>query len=88
MRSTRFGWLFDRTALKRDALRPLTDSWCRLSDGELVRAGAVVRPLRAAAVMWFALVSDDAPADDDARLRRALTRGAIHARRVEFLWLL
>jgi hypothetical protein len=84
MRSTRFGWLFERTALKRDALRPLTDSWCRLSEGELDRAGAVVRPLRAAAVMWFALVSDD----DDARLRRALTRGAIHARHVEFLWLL
>ena len=60
------GRLFDRTVLSRDMLRPLADAWCRLSEGYLLRAGAVVRPLRAAAVARLALVGDDAPADDDA----------------------
>ena len=59
------GRLFDRTVLSRDALRPLADAWCRLSEGNLLRAGAVVRPLRAAAVARLALVGEDAPADDD-----------------------
>ena len=59
------GRLFDRTILSRDALRPLADAWCRLSEGNLLRAGAVVRPLRAAAVARLALVGEDAPADDD-----------------------
>ena len=44
------GRLFDRTVLSRDALRPLADVWCRLAEGNLLRAGAVVRPLRKAAV--------------------------------------
>jgi hypothetical protein len=52
------GRLFDRTVLSRDALRPLADAWCRLSEGNLLRAGAVVRPLRAAAVARLALVGD------------------------------
>ena len=51
-------------------LRPLAQAdacqWCRLYEGDLLRAGAVVRPLRAAAVARLALVGDYAPADDDA----------------------
>ena len=42
------GRLFDSTILSNDALRPLADAWCRLSEGNLLRAGATVRPLRAA----------------------------------------
>ena len=60
------GRLFDRTILSRDALRPLADAWCRLSEGNLLRAGAAVRPLRAAAVARLALMGEDAPVDDDA----------------------
>ena len=30
------GCLFDSTVLSRDALRPLADSWCRLSEGNLL----------------------------------------------------
>ena len=47
-------------------LRPLADVWCRLSEGNLLRAGAAVRPLRAAAVARLALMGEDAPVDDDA----------------------
>ena len=43
------GRLFDRTILTSDVLRPLADDWCRLSDRNLLRAGAIVRPLRATA---------------------------------------
>jgi hypothetical protein len=43
------GRLFDCTVLASDALRPSADLWCRLAMGNLLRAGAVVRPLRAAA---------------------------------------
>ena len=49
------GRLFYSTILSNlnDALRPgpLADAWCRLSEGNLLRAlaGATVRPLRAAA---------------------------------------
>ena len=43
------GKLFDSTILSNDALRPLADAWCRLSEGNLLRAGATVWPLRAAA---------------------------------------
>ena len=43
------GRLFDCTILSRDALRPLTDAWCRLAVGNLLRAGAMIRPLRATA---------------------------------------
>ena len=60
------GRLFDRTILSRDALRPLADAWCRLSVGNLLRAGAIVRPLRAAACARLALLAEDAPADDGA----------------------
>ena len=47
-------------------VRPLADAWCRLSEGNLLRAGAAVRPLRAAAVARLALMGEDAPVDDDA----------------------
>lgn len=40
------GRLFDCTVLSNDALRPLADAWCQLSEGNLLRAGAVIRPLR------------------------------------------
>ena len=60
------GRLFDRTVLSRDVLRPLADAWCRLSKGNLLHAGAVVRPLRAAAVARLVLVGDNAPAHDNA----------------------
>ena len=43
------GRLFDVTILSSDALRPLADDWCRLSEGNLLRAGALIRPLREAA---------------------------------------
>ena len=43
------GRLFDRTILSSDVLRPLADDWCRLSESNLLRAGAIVRPLRATA---------------------------------------
>ena len=43
------GRLFDSTILSTDALRPLADDWCRLSEGNLLRAGALIRPLREAA---------------------------------------
>ena len=37
----------DATILSNDALRILlADDWCRLSQGNLLRAGALVRPLR------------------------------------------
>jgi hypothetical protein len=40
------GRLYDRTILSSDALRPLADSWCDLATANLLRAGAIVRPLR------------------------------------------
>jgi hypothetical protein len=43
------GRLFDRTILSSDVLRPLADDWCRLSESNLLRAGAIVRPLRVTA---------------------------------------
>ena len=43
------GRLYDCTILSSDSLRPLADSWCSLARGNLLRAGATVRPLRAAA---------------------------------------
>jgi hypothetical protein len=60
------GRFIDRIVLSRDALHPLADALCRLSEGTWLRADAIVRPLRAAAVARLALVGDDAPADDDA----------------------
>jgi hypothetical protein len=42
------GRLFDCTILSGDALRTPADMWCRLAMGNLLRAGAVVRPMRAA----------------------------------------
>ena len=42
------GRLFDCTVLSGDALRTPADMWCRLAMGNLLRAGAVVRPMRAA----------------------------------------
>jgi hypothetical protein len=59
------GRLFDCTILSRDALRPLADAWCRLSVGNLLRAGAIIRPLRAAACARLALLVEDALADDE-----------------------
>lgn len=43
------GRLFDSTILSNSALRPLADAWCKMATVNLLRAGAVVRPLRAAA---------------------------------------
>jgi hypothetical protein len=43
------GRLFDKTVLSNDALRPMADSWCSLATANLLRAGAIVRPLRMAA---------------------------------------
>ena len=42
------GRLFDCTILSGDALRTPADMWCRLAMGNLLRASAVVRPMRAA----------------------------------------
>ena len=42
------GRLFDCTVLSGDALRTPADIWCRLAMGNLLCAGAVVRPMRAA----------------------------------------
>ena len=42
------GQLFDATIPSNDALRILADDWCRLSQSNLLRAGALVRPLREA----------------------------------------
>ena len=42
------GQLFEATILSNDTLRILADDWCRLSQGNLLRAGALVRPLREA----------------------------------------
>ena len=40
----------DSTILSNDALRPLADAWCRLSEGNLLRAGSTVNnPSRAPA---------------------------------------
>ena len=43
------GRLFDSTVRSSDALRPLADAWCRLSEGNLLRGRATVRLLRVAA---------------------------------------
>ncbi len=43
------GRLYDATILPPDALRPLADTWCRLSVKCLSELGAVIAPLRAAA---------------------------------------
>ena len=63
------GRLFDCTILSGDALRTLADMWCRLAMGNLLRAGAVVRPLRAAVNQRLSAVNIAAatePAVDDA----------------------
>jgi len=63
------GRLFDCTILSGDALRTLADMWCRLAMGNLLRAGAVVRPLRAAVNQRLSAVNGAAatePAIDDA----------------------
>lgn len=61
------GRLFDSTVLSRDALRPLADAWCRLSEGNLLRAGAIIRPLRAAACARLALLAEGAESLADSR---------------------
>ena len=42
------GRLYYCTILSSDALRPLADAWCQLAMCSLLRAGAVVSPLRTA----------------------------------------
>ena len=59
------GRLFDSTILSNDALRPLADDWCRISEGNLLRAGAAIRPLREAANVRRAIVGNTDDDDDD-----------------------
>jgi len=59
------GRLFDSTILSNDALRPLADDWCRISEGNLLRAGAAIRPLRVAANVRRAIVGNTDDDDDD-----------------------
>ena len=57
------GRLYDCTILSSDALRPLADAWCQLAMCSLLRAGAVVSPLRTAADARRTVAGLD---DDDA----------------------
>jgi hypothetical protein len=43
------GRMYDSVILTGDALRSLEDAWCEYAHRSLLRAGAVVRPLRVAA---------------------------------------
>ena len=58
------GQLFDVTILSRDALRPLANAWCSMSQDSLVRAGKTVHPLRVLAEARRAETARDLDSDD------------------------
>jgi len=58
------GQLFDVTILSRDALRPLANAWCSMSQDSLVRAGKTVHPLRILAEARRAETARDLDSDD------------------------
>ena len=63
-------------------LRPLADAWCRLSEGNLLRAGAVVLQLQSRGLRWWAMMHLRMMMRRRllARLRRALTQNRDAAR--------